>query len=70
MDGETSSTIQVVSASRGRRIYVAHVIADLIRTELGELRADADPRRTPIAGQRSGDQTAERVVERFDQRLR
>ena len=48
---------------------MAHVVADLVRAELGQLDAEADARGAPVARQRARDQPVDADVERIDQRL-
>ena len=57
-------------ASCRRGVDVAHVVADLVRAQLRQLRADADPGGTPVARQHSHDEPADRQIDGLDQRLR
>jgi hypothetical protein len=57
-------------AGAGRRVEAAHVVAHLVRADLGELGAGAEPGRAPLARQRPGRAAREHEVERLDERAR
>ncbi len=81
IDADTSSTIQVVSArsgtcrrtwgmpgaGRGGGVEMAHVVAELVGPQLGQLGAQADPGGPAIAGQRPRHQPGHGDVQRLDQ---
>ena len=68
--GHVHAHVRLAGARGGSGIDVAHVIANLVGAQLGELGPGADPGRPPVARQHPRDQAAERYVERLDQRLR
>ena len=61
--------VRLASARRCRRVDVAHVVADLVRTQLRKLGPHADARGPAVTGQRPRDELGDRDVERLDQRL-
>src|SRR6185436_19203656 len=57
-------------ARRGRRVDLAHVVADLVGPQLGELRARPDAGSAPVARELARGAVRDGQVERLDERVR
>ena len=68
--GDLQAHVRDPGARAGRRVELAHVVADLVGPQLRELRAAADAGREPVAGKHPGAALRERQRERLDERSR